>query len=782
MATALAEFERAMQDANGRCVRYGGSLSTAAVAPRLSDLAALEAALLDDLLFVLLGLDGRLIATRLVAPVPQHADLDDGADEDHGADDGELGGEDDPASSDDDDDDDATDEAARRRLRNWNARPRTICFTYDALQQHLTHADGGAVSPAAAAPLLQLVDRFAAVCNHYAFVRWFALRQRRARCGVVAHAVSEWLRHTLDDYQEMVAQLESELLVAASPRLSLQRVWFYLQPAMAALETLDRVCRAMAASRARGGALLRLIYVQYMSLGSQHARDVLVELLRVAAAPVLQMLHQWLQRGSTRDPYAEFFVQPPDARGDTADTSVTATTASSAYAWRLVPEHVPPFLDALAARILEAGNYLRAMDRLSTLDAAADEPHADGSQLQPLSPLDAPNHEAPTFSTDEQHYVPYVEAAHQSANGRLLGILRAKSLGDLFRFLAESFLMQNGHCYAQFLDAAIDDIRELSGSIATATAAATTATERAVALKPKLDRLSAVLRVNLRTSATAEASEFEPFLRVQLIADAIPEHARVCNASNDALNPALALVLLSNDATSADRAYTLESFVATAVQALEHQQKPTPGKYIGPLDLAFTSVTVYAYQPTNQPRRTLALEAFCLDFQAPWPLSLVVSAEVIIKYKLLFRLLFKMTTTQRELSATWSALHSLKNVRACRRECDCVGVRLQWSHAHAHARTVSGASKLVVSIVCTSESNDLCRSNDHVLFQLARHSSKRGAVRATGSKRCNSTSRASLPRVTDWPATESSIDQPQGITNACGWLCDVVGARAGDTA
>ena len=54
------------------------------------------------------------------------------------------------------------------------------------------------------------------------------------------------------------------------------------------------------------------------------------------------------------------------------------------------------------------------------------------------------------------------------------------------------------------------------------------------------------------------------------------------------------------------------------------------------------------------------VEAFSLDYQVKWPLSLVISRKSLFKYQMLFRHLFFCRHVERELCATWTRCKGAK--------------------------------------------------------------------------------------------------------------------------
>ncbi|KAJ1487125.1 gamma-tubulin complex component protein, partial [Baffinella frigidus] len=173
-----------------------------------------------------------------------------------------------------------------------------------------------------------LVERVVPLAQYYlTVVRFTELRQqyefRLVLChgmyefGLVNHALCSAMDEMLREYLILIAQLESE---AVQAQLTLQRVWFYIQPAMQTLRVLSNLCLAIetnsplgaAASRTagsgsralRGGALLNVLIEHSAAAGGeQHSAKLFEFLVERAATPYLGMLEKWLYQGVVDDPY-----------------------------------------------------------------------------------------------------------------------------------------------------------------------------------------------------------------------------------------------------------------------------------------------------------------------------------------------------------------------------------------------------------------------------------------------------------------------------------------------
>jgi gamma-tubulin complex component 2 len=81
--------------------------------------------------------------------------------------------------------------------------------------------------------------------------------------GLVLHALCAALRTLLKEYLILVAQLESQARGGAASSqgaLTLQRLFFYCQPALHTLSRLHRLTSRIRTANVHGGALLNLIH------------------------------------------------------------------------------------------------------------------------------------------------------------------------------------------------------------------------------------------------------------------------------------------------------------------------------------------------------------------------------------------------------------------------------------------------------------------------------------------------------------------------------------------
>lgn len=105
--------------------------------------------------------------------------------------------------------------------------------------------------------LLELVQRILPVCSHYSTICRFMEAKSSFEHGLVNHALCAAMRTLLKEYLILVAQLEHQFRLG---QLSLQKLWFYIQPCMRTMEILSSISVAIDKGSCKGGAVLTLLH------------------------------------------------------------------------------------------------------------------------------------------------------------------------------------------------------------------------------------------------------------------------------------------------------------------------------------------------------------------------------------------------------------------------------------------------------------------------------------------------------------------------------------------
>lgn len=155
--------------------------------------------------------------------------------------------------------------------------------------------------------LLTLVQRILPLCSHYSTVTNFIQERSRFVHGMVNQALASAMRELLKEYLLVSAQLESQ---HRHGNLTVQKVWYYIQPCLHALEIASRVAVSVSKGECRGGKTLSTLHhVTSGYTGDERSQELCMHLAKAACGPYFEMLGYWVFQGEVRDPYGEFMVQ-----------------------------------------------------------------------------------------------------------------------------------------------------------------------------------------------------------------------------------------------------------------------------------------------------------------------------------------------------------------------------------------------------------------------------------------------------------------------------------------
>lgn len=280
--------------------------------------------------------------------------------------------------------------------------------------------------------MLFLVARCLPLCEHYSHVQAFVDQRSRFEYGLVNHALCAAVRVLLKEYLVLVAQLEHQF---RRGRLTLQRLWFYVQPSLQTMERLWRVTSAAAAEQAIGGALLNVVHRAMQREGDAEAKGLFVHLLARASVPYMDMMRRWIYRGEVRDAYGEFqIVAREDLTKENLREDFNDTYWDERYTVRR--DRLPVFFEAVADRVLIAGKYLNVVRECG---------------LTVRCPFEA----AVPYTVDHHSYAAVVDRAHGFASRTLLTLLMEKErLMERLVSIKRYFLLSQGDFFVHFMDAA----------------------------------------------------------------------------------------------------------------------------------------------------------------------------------------------------------------------------------------------------------------------------------------------------------------------------------------
>ncbi|KAI9228818.1 MAG: gamma-tubulin complex component protein [Piptocephalis tieghemiana] len=502
--------------------------------------------------------------------------------------------------------------------------------------------------------LAELASRILPMASDYVYIRSFIDSRSKFEYGYVCHALCAAIRDLLTDYLTLLTQLE-QAFRRSGDTFTLHRFWSAIAPSAPSLETLARLSRDVvrAASRSvssmgilgggddpgilgpeetihpyttdptasvislstasamvgdtgkgavpvngKGGAILGLLADGMSRLGGGPVSRRMYELLlSKAATPWVEILRGWVIRGEVRDPYEEFMVRE---RSDFRKERLLQDFTDEYWEKRYVlagGSAIPRFLRPVQGKILLAGKYLNVLREYGR-DVSGD---LEG-RIRAMLGSDEP-HEGKRL-IEEDPAALEIEISYTYANRTLLDVLlqEQRLLGRL-RSIKRYFLLDQADYLTHFLDLAKEDLRLPVREV-------------------PLSKLQRLLELVLRAPGSVSA------------ADPFKEEVRACLERKRLVDGLLHII---NREGMPDRAGA--SSLAD-ISRLDSGMTTT-----GTISLAGVDETVGGI---------LGIEAFSLDYRVPFPLSLVISRRSITKYQLLFRHLLQVKYVERLLCAAWT--------------------------------------------------------------------------------------------------------------------------------
>lgn len=406
--------------------------------------------------------------------------------------------------------------------------------------------------------LSEIVNRILPMCTNYSIVCRFVESGSHFAKGLVSHALCSAMRSLLKDYYVFVAQLEQQFRKGL---LTLQKIWFYIQPSMKTIDILATVAIMIEKGNCKGASILTLLHEKTEAYtGDPKGKDLCLYLTQAASAPYFDILQNWIYQGVIKDPYNEFLVAEHES---VAKERVTEDYNDQYWEqhYTIERERIPMFLERVAEKILRAGKYLNVIRQCGVT-------------------LDCPYAQEIVYCLNERDYVDRIEKSYDYASQTLLDLLLTeRKLMYRLRSIKHYFLLDQGDFFVGFMDLAEEELKKNMDDIVPA-------------------RLEALLDLAVRAS-TANSDPFKDDLTCDLLPyDLISQLFRILSVTGDANN--------------------------------SNHRDPTETQISG-------------------------LEAFTLDYEVKWPLSLILSKKALTKYQMLFRHLFYAKHVERLLCQLWAS-------------------------------------------------------------------------------------------------------------------------------
>ncbi|KOS18295.1 Spindle pole body component alp4 [Escovopsis weberi] len=324
--------------------------------------------------------------------------------------------------------------------------------------------------------------------TYYSALETFVDVQSRAEFGAVNHALCASIRKVLQDYLVMIAQLETQFLTNETFTIHVLNI--HILPSCHILHQLYGLAHELLKKNAllddeseeedddtafdydkiiekltdggdmvpgnmtgkkifKGGVVLGIVTRRLESMsGDPAARSLLTSLLRDASRPYMVMLNQWLHHGSINDPHAEFMIREQKSIGrERLERDYIDEYWERRYTIR--DHDVPPQLEAVRDKVLLAGKYLNVVRECGGVDV---------SQVVADLPV----------SFDDTRFLENVNSAYAHANESLMQLLlTTHALPPRLRSLKHYFFLDPSDFFSYFLELGASELRKPVKSVNT---------------------------------------------------------------------------------------------------------------------------------------------------------------------------------------------------------------------------------------------------------------------------------------------------------------------------
>jgi gamma-tubulin complex component 2 len=208
---------------------------------------------------------------------------------------------------------------------------------YDpSVEKNCLVGPGFKILPGLGPGLQYLTVSMSKIATYYGAIQAFVKVQSREEFGSVNHALCAAIRKLLHDYLVLIVQLETQFLTNSSFSLhtlnlhtlsighAMSQIYSFAHEILTKNSLLEEdgeedldfddiqnfLGNIPGKKICKGGNVLGLITMRLEMLsGDPATKSLFTSLLRDASRPYMAMLNEWLHYGSIQDPHAEFLVQ-----------------------------------------------------------------------------------------------------------------------------------------------------------------------------------------------------------------------------------------------------------------------------------------------------------------------------------------------------------------------------------------------------------------------------------------------------------------------------------------
>ncbi|KAI7904831.1 gamma-tubulin complex component protein [Cokeromyces recurvatus] len=497
------------------------------------------------------------------------------------------------------------------------------------------------IDPTLDPSIKHLVEKILPLATFYLSLNAFVEQYTRYEYGTVNHALCAGIRAFLKDYMVFVAQLEHEF--QTSTTFTLQRLWFYAQDYLQTMKILNNLVTTIRSiktvhlsndeednidaviedlqqkeihisERIKGGSILNILSEKLIGLsGDPKCKKIYTFLLSKASIPYFDILNSWIYRGEINDPYNEFMIlEKKSVKKENLKEDYNDTYWETRYTIR--EAYVPFFLEPIKDQILLAGKFLNVVRECGVEIANPDEMQHEVSSQNTVEEISNSPYLANNYilsrgevwtAVDGSRFIKNLEIAYKYANQKLLNLLmKEQQLLERLRSLKHYFFLDQSDFITSFLDLAKDELNQPASEI------------------PQ-SRLQSLMDLVLRNpSSVAAYDPFKEDVKVTMshlrLVDQLIRIISVSGLEGSSSN----FRLLT---TGPERSQTLSN----SFGSIHNSSNTTPHDSLSGYD------------------------ALVLDYTVTFPLSLIISRKALTKYQLLFRYILNLKHVEELLCGCW---------------------------------------------------------------------------------------------------------------------------------
>eukprot|EP00826_Nyctotherus_ovalis_P045697 TRINITY_DN5083_c0_g2_i7.p1 TRINITY_DN5083_c0_g2~~TRINITY_DN5083_c0_g2_i7.p1 ORF type:complete len:820 (+),score=264.02 TRINITY_DN5083_c0_g2_i7:423-2882(+) len=294
-------------------------------------------------------------------------------------------------------------------------------------------------SPTCDSSLLYLTTKMLPLGTYYDRIQEYIRKRTHYEYGYICHSVCGSLQVIIKEYLLLLTQIDT---LFTQGGLTLQKLWFFLQPSIRLFSGLSTMLESIASYR--GGNLLTMLYKQAIATSEPNLKKMLLFVIEKGLEQYVKILAQWIYEGTVEDPFEEFMIKENQEYGK---ESIEKDLTDNYWKYRFVirEDMVPCFFADFAEKILITGKYLHVIRECRR---TIDRPFDKGLLRFKLSD--------PAFIENPGEYKEFIELineAHEWSCKRILKLIfEEERLAEMLVSIKKYFFMEVGDLFSNFLE------------------------------------------------------------------------------------------------------------------------------------------------------------------------------------------------------------------------------------------------------------------------------------------------------------------------------------------